>query len=97
MPLFSESKNEKKHYRLFCYDNVARRRIFLSPECPPTAQSGTQYAEGLGCSCLPGGKPIETLTPEEARKQPAPADAVKKLMKDQGKSTERLDHESTAP
>ncbi len=28
-----------------------------------------------------GGKPIETLSPEEARKQPSPADAVKRLMK----------------
>jgi len=34
-----------------------------------------------------GGKPIETLTPEEARKQPTPADAVKKVLADQGKST----------
>jgi acetyl esterase len=34
-----------------------------------------------------GGKPIETLTPEEARKQPTPADAVKKVLSDEGKST----------
>ena len=34
-----------------------------------------------------GGKPIETLTPEEARQQPTPADAVKKVLADQGKST----------
>ena len=34
-----------------------------------------------------GGKPIETLTPEEARKQPTPADAVKKVMEREGKST----------
>lgn len=34
-----------------------------------------------------GGKPIETLTPAEARKQPTPADAVKKLLQQQGKST----------
>ncbi len=34
-----------------------------------------------------GGKPIETLTPEEARKQPTPADAVKKVMEQLGKST----------
>lgn len=33
-----------------------------------------------------GGKPIETLTPEEARKQPSPADAVKKVLTDSGKS-----------
>ncbi|MDB6153628.1 MAG: alpha/beta hydrolase [Chthoniobacteraceae bacterium] len=37
-----------------------------------------------------GGKPIETLSPEEARKQPVPADAVKKLMKDQGKKGPEL-------
>ncbi|MRX07150.1 alpha/beta hydrolase fold domain-containing protein [Pseudoduganella sp. FT25W] len=34
-----------------------------------------------------GGKPIETLSPEEARKQPTPADAVKKVLTDMGKST----------
>src|SRR5262245_17137040 len=33
------------------------------------------------------GKPIETLTPAEARKQPTPADAVKKVLQQQGKST----------
>jgi acetyl esterase len=31
-----------------------------------------------------GGKPIETLTAEEARKQPTPTDAVMGVMKDQG-------------
>lgn len=34
-----------------------------------------------------GGKPIETLTPAEARKQPTPADAVAKVLKEQGKDT----------
>ena len=34
-----------------------------------------------------GGKPIETLTPAEARKQPTPADAVMALLKQQGKPT----------
>jgi acetyl esterase len=34
-----------------------------------------------------GGKPIETLTPEEARKQPTPADAVTALLKSEGKPT----------
>jgi acetyl esterase len=33
-----------------------------------------------------GGKPIETFIPEEARKQPTPADAVKKALTDEGKS-----------
>jgi acetyl esterase/lipase len=34
-----------------------------------------------------GGKPIETLTPAEARQQPTPTDAVMALLKKQGKST----------
>ena len=34
-----------------------------------------------------GGKPIESLTAAEARKQPTPTDAVKKLMEKQGKPT----------
>lgn len=34
-----------------------------------------------------GGKPIETLTPAEARKQPTPADAVMALLKKEGKDT----------
>ena len=36
---------------------------------------------------LLGGKPIETLTPDEARKQPTPADAVMSLLKKKGKDT----------
>lgn len=35
-----------------------------------------------------GGKPIETLTPAQARMQPTPADAVKALLIKQGRSTE---------
>ena len=31
-----------------------------------------------------GGKPIETLSPEEARRQPTPADAVKAILRDRG-------------
>ncbi len=37
-----------------------------------------------------GGKPIETLTPAEARKQPTPTDAVMALLKAQGKPTDPL-------
>lgn len=33
-------------------------------------------------------KPLETLTPGEARKQPTPADAVKSVLQKQGKSTD---------
>ena len=35
-----------------------------------------------------GGKPIETLTPEEARAQPTVASAVRLLLREQGKSSE---------
>ena len=35
-----------------------------------------------------GGKPIETLTPAQARMQPTPADAVKALLKKQGRTTD---------
>lgn len=34
-----------------------------------------------------GAKPVETLTPAEARKQPSPADAVVAVLKKQGKNT----------
>lgn len=34
-----------------------------------------------------GGKPIETLSPDEARKQPTPAAAVRQVLQAQGKST----------
>ena len=35
-----------------------------------------------------GPKPLETLTPEEARKQPGPPDAVKAVLKAKGKGTD---------
>jgi acetyl esterase len=35
-----------------------------------------------------GGKPIEKLSPQQARKQPTPADAVKALLQKQGKSAD---------
>lgn len=37
-----------------------------------------------------GVKPVEKLTPEQARSQPSPADAVKAVLKKQGKSTEPM-------
>lgn len=53
---------------------------------PPKAEPNMQKV--LDALASLGGKPIETLTPEEARKQPTPADAVKKVMEQMGKSTE---------
>ena len=52
---------------------------------PPKADSDMQKV--LDAHAALGPKPIETLTPDEARKQPTPADAVKKVLTDMKKST----------
>lgn len=52
---------------------------------PPKADAQMQAV--LDALAKLGGKPIETLTPEEARQQPTPADAVMALLKEQGKPT----------
>jgi acetyl esterase len=51
------------------------------------AAPNTQMKEVLDKLASLGGKPIETLTAAEARKQPTPTDAVKGLMKDKGMPT----------
>lgn len=55
----------------------------------PAAQPDPQMQAVLDELGRLGGKPIETLTPMEARKQPTPADAVKELLKNH--------HENVAP
>lgn len=52
----------------------------MSGRPDPQMQAVLDQLEALG------GKPIESLSAEEARKQPTPADAVKALLKKQGKS-----------
>jgi acetyl esterase len=52
---------------------------------PPKAEAHMQKV--LDALKSLNGKPIETLSPEEARQQPTPADAVKKVLSDMGKST----------
>ena len=52
---------------------------------PPKADSDMQVV--LDQLAKLGGKPIETLTPAQARKQPSPADAVKALLAKNGKDT----------
>jgi acetyl esterase len=59
--------------------------IAVAPAQPAKADAPMQKV--LDALASLGGKPIETLTPDEARKQPTPADAVKKVLADQGKST----------
>ena len=53
----------------------------------PMAAPNAQMAAVLDTLGTLGGKPIETLTAAEARKQPTPADAAKKVMASEGKST----------
>src|ERR1700712_1991492 len=57
----------------------------LAADKPPKAEPAMQKV--LDALASLGGKPIETLSPEEARKQPTPADAVKKVLGEMGKST----------
>ena len=57
------------------------------PAAKPMAKPNAQQAAVLEELGKLGGKPIETLTPVEARKQPSPADAVKALLTRQGKPT----------
>jgi acetyl esterase len=54
---------------------------------PVMAQPDTQMKIVLDQLATMGGKPIETLTATEARQQPTPTDAVKAVMKAQGKPT----------
>lgn len=58
----------------------------FAASAPPKADADMQKV--LDALASLGGKPIETLTPDEARKQPTPADAVRKVLSDAGKSTE---------
>ncbi|MGG7603153.1 alpha/beta hydrolase [Massilia sp. BKSP1R2A-1] len=52
---------------------------------PPKADADMQKVLDALSSLNP--KPLDTLTPAEARKQPTPADAVKKVLTQMGKST----------
>ncbi len=56
-----------------------------APAKAPKAEPNMQKV--LDALASLGGKPIETLTPQEARQQPTPADAVKKVLTQAGKST----------
>jgi acetyl esterase len=61
---------------------------FSSPLSSADApQPNKEMKEVLSALEALGPKPIETLTPEQARKQPTPADAVKAVLQKQGKST----------
>ena len=65
----------------------------LSADTSAMAKTGTAFKADADMQAvldelaLLGGKPIETLSPEEARKQPTPADAVMSVLKKKGKDT----------
>ncbi|MBC8087713.1 MAG: alpha/beta hydrolase [Phycisphaerae bacterium] len=58
-----------------------------TPAPAPMAVPDSQMQAVLDELANLNGKPIETLTPEEARKQPTPIDAVKTLLTKTGQST----------
>jgi acetyl esterase/lipase len=66
---------------------IAAAAATLSAAAATPAKPEAHMQKVLDALASLGGKPIETLTPEEARKQPTPADAVKKVLTDMGKST----------
>ncbi len=71
-------------------DEVAEGRIDARPtETPasPMAQASPQMSAVLDELQAMGPKPLETLTAVEARQQPTPADAVKRVVAKQGKPT----------
>jgi acetyl esterase len=68
----------------FLLGSVSIKRSSLERSTKPNAEMQAVLDE---LDAL-GPKPFETLSPDEARQQPGPADAVKELLKKQGKSTE---------
>ena len=64
---------------------VASTSFVLAAHVPPKANKEMQAV--LDHLSALGGKPIEQLTPQEARQQPTPADAVKALLQKRGQST----------
>ncbi|HEX4534403.1 MAG TPA: hypothetical protein VH000_09240, partial [Rhizomicrobium sp.] len=56
-------------------------KIFGSDE---TGKPSSDMQAVLDALAALGGKPIETLSPEEARKQPTPADAAKRVLMKNG-------------
>ncbi len=67
---------------------TALSSVPLSAQQLEPAKPNSQMQAVLDKLATLGGKPIENLTPEEARKQPSPADAVVAILKDQNKETQ---------
>lgn len=67
--------------------NVLDTLPAVRPAAPEPAAPNPEMRAVLEQLAALGGKPIETLSAVEARRQPTPTDAVKALLKKQGKST----------
>lgn len=61
--------------------------LTISASAQQMAKPDAQMQAVLDQLTALGGKPIEKLSPAEARTQPTPADAVKALLKKQGRDT----------
>ncbi|WP_232410904.1 alpha/beta hydrolase [Methylophilus sp. 5] len=57
----------------------------IMPPLPEPPQADPDMQLVLDALTALGGKPIETLSPTEARQQPTPADAVKRVLQQQGR------------
>ena len=80
------NRNEAQHEQQAATAPATASTVAQAPAAAPPAADAQMQAVLDQLTKL-GGKPIETLSPEEARKQPSPADAVRALLESQGKPT----------
>ena len=73
--------------RIVCALAVSAFAVSLAGAAAKMGKPDPQMKAVLTSLAALHGRPIEKLTPQEARKQPTPADAVKALLKKQGEST----------
>jgi len=74
----------------FANDEKEQASIAASPDSGTMDRADGDMKRVLQALQDLGGKPIETLTPTEARQQPTPADAVMKVLRDKGKDPQKL-------
>ena len=80
------NRNEAQHEQQAATAPATASTVTQAPAAAPPAADAQMQAVLDQLTKL-GGKPIETMLPEEARKQPSPADAVRALLESQGKPT----------
>lgn len=79
-------RNNKSHEDLSPQEDKMTDTAVNQMQTPPTPTP--QMKAVLDELAAMGGKPIESLSAQEARLQPSPADAVKRVLEKQGKSTD---------